>query len=68
MGNAPSAPVNMDTVRNIVEDLRDAKPMVYFADLLLCTVIGWGLFALALGGRKIASTSFFEKKEAKKLC
>ena len=50
MGNTPSAPVNMDTVRNIVEDLREAKPMVYFADLLLCTVVGWGLFALALGG------------------
>ena len=50
MSNVPSTPVNMDTVRNIVEDLREAKPMVYFADLLLCTFIGWGLFALAVKG------------------
>lgn len=48
MSSIAAAPVNMDTVKAIVEDLRDAKPVVYFFDLLLSALLGWALFAFAL--------------------
>lgn len=41
-------PVDMSRVREIVEDLRPARPALYFADLLLSSGLGWAAFALAL--------------------
>ncbi|MFM6990841.1 MAG: fatty acid desaturase [Rhodoferax sp.] len=41
----------METVRQVVDDLRDAKPGIYFADLLVSALAGWALFALAVSGR-----------------
>ena len=49
MSNASVAPVNMDTVRNIVDDLRNPREGIFFADLLLSAGTGWALFAFALG-------------------
>ena len=44
----PPSPVNLDTVRVLVADLREARPAVYFADLLFSASVGWLLFALAV--------------------
>lgn len=45
MSEQTSAPVSMETVKAVVDDLRAPKPIVYFLDLLLSSLIGWGLFA-----------------------
>lgn len=50
MSQASSSPVNMEMVRTIVEDLRPPRPAVYFGDLVLSAVVGWGLFLFAVSG------------------
>jgi len=41
--------VDMKRVQELVSDLREPRAAVYYADLLLCAVLGWGLFVHALG-------------------
>lgn len=61
MTKQASAAVTMDTVRNLVEDLREAKPAVYFSDLLLSALTGWAFFALAMkeGNPGVRGVAFF---------
>jgi len=41
MADPTAATVNMETVRKLVEDLRDPKQSVYFADLVASALTGW---------------------------
>lgn len=50
MPNSPLQAVSMDQVKDLVGDLRDAKPAIYLSDLLLSACAGWALFAYALMG------------------
>jgi fatty acid desaturase len=47
MGETASPAVDMNTVREILEGLRQPRLGVYLVDLLLCSGLGWGAFALA---------------------
>jgi fatty acid desaturase len=40
--------LDLPAVRELLDDLRDPKPMVYYIDLMACSILGWGLIALAL--------------------
>jgi fatty acid desaturase len=41
--------VDMKRVQELVADLREPRPGLFYADLLLSAGTGWGLFALAFG-------------------
>ena len=41
------AAFDLAAVRELLADLREPKPMVYFVDLLASSILGWALFALA---------------------
>ena len=41
-------PVDVDRVKEIVVDLREPKPMIYFADLLSSALLGWLLLAASI--------------------
>lgn len=48
MSGIALVPVDMDRVKEIVADLREPKPAVYFADLLVSVLIGWALLAVSI--------------------
>ncbi len=54
MSTQTMTPVSMDMVRDIVQDLRDPRPGVYFTDLLLSATAGWTLFAVAFFAKSMA--------------
>lgn len=48
MSKQPLKPVQIDVVRSLVEDLREARAAMYFCDLLLSALTGWALFVVAM--------------------
>jgi fatty acid desaturase len=48
MNTSTVMPVDLDRVKEIVADLREPKPIIYYADLLSSALLGWALLAMSI--------------------